>query len=135
MSITARLLERGFESRLREIGLTRITWCILLATGPGGLNQPSDIAGFVGIDRTATSRALRQMEDQELIARKGGQDDKRTTRVVLTDKALGLLDRASKFARDNAARFNAKLTSKETADLRALLAKLRSGEDCPLSRL
>lgn len=135
ISVTARLLERGFENRLKEIGLTRITWCILLAAGPQKLCQPSDIADFVGIDRTATSRALRQMEAAGLIERKGGDKDRRTTRVGLTEEAEERLDLASRFAADNAAHFENKLTPEESTQLRALLGKLRTGEDDPLKHL
>lgn len=135
ISVTARQLERGFENRLKEIGLTRITWCILLAAGPQRLSQPSDIADFVGIDRTATSRALRQMEAGGLIERQGGDKDKRTTRVGLTAEAEKRLDLASRFAASNAAHFEDKLTAEERTQLRALLTKLRTGEDDPLQRL
>jgi hypothetical protein len=60
---TARTIERRVESGLRDYGLTRVGWCILLAVEEEGLKNPSEIAQFVGIDRTATSRALRQLED------------------------------------------------------------------------
>lgn len=135
MSVTARLLERGFETRLKEIGLTRITWCILLAAGPQRLSQPSDIADFVGIDRTATSRALRQMETAGLIARIGGDKDKRTTFVGLTPDAEHKLEQASQHAQQNAGYFEDKLTKDESNMLRALLVKLRADEDDPLQRL
>jgi DNA-binding MarR family transcriptional regulator len=49
-----------------------VGWCILLAVEEEGLKNPSEIAQFVGIDRTATSRALRQLEDEGLIAREMG---------------------------------------------------------------
>ena len=135
MSVTARLLERGFETRLKEIGLTRITWCILLAVGPQKLSQPSDIADFVGIDRTATSRALRQMEASGLIDRASGDKDKRTTLVKLTSAAHEKLTQSSEHAADNAAHFDNKLTPEESANLRVLLTKLRADEDNPLQRL
>ena len=68
LSRVARIQERRLDLGLRRIGLTRTTWCVLLAVGNEGLSQPSDIAEFIGIDRTATSRALRQMEADDLIA-------------------------------------------------------------------
>ena len=80
LSRVARIQERS----LRMLGLTRTTWCVLLAVGNEGLSQPSDIAEFIGIDRTATSRALRQMEAGGLIVRAAGDRDGRTRRVRLT---------------------------------------------------
>ena len=52
LTLVARLQARRFEDSLRPLGLTRITWCVLLAIGNEGLSQPSDIAAFVGIDRS-----------------------------------------------------------------------------------
>jgi len=54
-TVTARSFERRLEERLRKLGLSRLGWCILLAVGEEKLASPSDIAGFIGIDRTATS--------------------------------------------------------------------------------
>ena len=64
--------ERRLDEGLRSLGLTRTTWCILLAVGNEDLSQPSEIAEFVGVDRTATSRALRAMEEGGLISRRTG---------------------------------------------------------------
>jgi len=135
LSLTARLQERTFEEALRPLGLTRITWCVLLATGVEGHEQPSEIAGFVGIDRTATSRALRRMEASGMICRSCGKGDRRTTRVKLTDKGWQLLEKAAPLAQANAVRFTAKLTAQEVADLHQLLKRLQAGENTALRHL
>jgi DNA-binding MarR family transcriptional regulator len=135
LSIAARLQERRLDEQLRTLGLTRTTWCILLAVGNEGLSQPSDIADFVGIDRTATSRALRHMEDDGLLARSSGTEDKRTRRVVLTDKGCRAIRAATPFARENAAIMSAQLTDAEEAELKRLLNKLRGSEKAPLKTL
>lgn len=134
-SVTARVLERGFEDALKKLGLSRITWCILLAVDVEGLQMPSDIADFIGTDRTATSRALRQMEKSGLIVRMTGSEDKRTTHVTLTEKALTAMEAATEHARNNAARFQNKLTKAEYNTLMQLLAKLRADEGAGLSHL
>ena len=135
MSLTTRLQERRFEDQLKTLGLTRITWCILLAVEIEALLNPSDIAGFVGIDRTATSRALRQMETAGMIARGVGKEDGRTTLVALTDMGRDLQSRATPMARDNAQYWQGKLNSDEAQELRRLLSKMRHGEDTALTRL
>ncbi|WP_421704000.1 MarR family winged helix-turn-helix transcriptional regulator [Aliiroseovarius sp.] len=135
LTVTARLQERRFEAALKTLDLTRITWCVLLATGDEGLCQPSDIADFIGIDRTATSRALKQMEAAGLITRDNGTGDKRTTRVGLTDLGREKLDQATPMAVANRTRSEDSLTPDELTELRRLLAKLRQGDDTPLKRL
>jgi DNA-binding MarR family transcriptional regulator len=106
-----------------------------LAVGNEGLSQPSDIAGFVGIDRTATSRALRQMEADGLLARSSGTEDRRTRRVELTPKGCAAITAATPFARANAAIMAEQLDPDEHAALLRLLAKLRPGDDAPLATL
>lgn len=135
LSRTARLQERGFEAKLKGLGLTRTTWCILLSVANEGLYNPSSIADYIGIDRTATSRALKKMMQQDMIARFEETSDGRRKRVDITPKGELLLRQATKFARDNAQHFETKLTKSEQASLRKLLSKLQSGEGEPLARL
>lgn len=135
LSIAARQHERWLDDQLRTLGLSRTTWCILLAIGNEQLHQPSDIASFVGIDRTATSRALRQMEAQGLLARRSGTKDKRTRMVELTEDGHDAIKRATPFARQNAQSLSRILDKKEEAELARLLNKLRDADDAPLKAL
>lgn len=132
MTVAARIQEKRLEDQLKALGLTRITWCILLAAGTEALSHPSEIADFVGIDRTATSRALRQMEKDGLIQRKTGQTDRRTTLVEVTDKGAALVEQAIPIARSNSRQVEDKLTPEEVAEFRRILKKLREGEELAL---
>ena len=135
LSLAARIQEKRLDDGLRALGLTRITWCVLLAVGNEDLRQPSDIAEFVGIDRTATSRALRQMESEGLIARQSGQQDRRTTSVSLTERGRALLALGTPLAMENNALMQARLSASEAAELRRLLQKVRQGDPVALARL
>ncbi len=128
LSRAARVQERRLDEGLRTLGLTRTTWCILLAVGNEGLTQPSEIAEFVGIDRTATSRALRSMEADGLISREAGNGDGRTTAVILTDLGTQRLARGTPMAIDNNAIMHDRLTPEERDEIIRLLAKLTEGE-------
>ncbi|MCG7493145.1 MarR family transcriptional regulator [Thalassobius sp. Cn5-15] len=135
LSIAARQQERRLDEDLKTAGLTRTTWCILLAIGNEGLCQPSDIADFVGIDRTATSRALRQMEQKGWLERREGLNDKRTRQVLLTATGAALIPRCTPFAQDNAAILRAPLTEEEEEELKRLLLKLQGSGTLPLPTL
>ncbi|MBV1902209.1 MAG: MarR family transcriptional regulator [Marinosulfonomonas sp.] len=135
MSVTSRLQERRLDENLKAIGLTRIYWCILLAVDNEQLVHPSDIAEFVGIDRTATSRALRGMENAGMIARQAGGNDRRMRAVEMTEHGIGLLKQATPFANSSNAVIQKALTAGELIGLRQVLAKLRDIEDKPLPRL
>lgn len=135
LSVTSRQQERRLEEKLKELGLTRITWCVLLAVGNENLVHPSGIAKFVGIDRTATSRALRHMETDGLIARTTGSDDRRTTAVRLTEKGQEKLWAGTPFAVQNNIVIEDCLSQDELKELYRILDKLRGSDDVPLNRL
>lgn len=128
ISRTARLVERRVEEGLRQCGLTRIGWCILLAVEEEGKRNPSDIAKFVGIDRTATSRALRQLEADGLIRREMGREDRRTTEVSVTEKGRDCVQRTLPLCQSAMTHFHAKMSETELDELKRLLGKLADGE-------
>lgn len=127
-TVVARLMERRVEDGLRQHGLTRIGWCILLALEEERLTRPSEIATFVGIDRTGTSRALRQLEDAGLISRRIGEGDRRNTDVQITAKGREVMTAAMPLCSENMCHFSKKLTPEEERELLRLLGKLRDGE-------
>lgn len=133
LSLAARIQERRLEEGLRTLGLTRVTWCMLLAIGNEALHRPSAIAGFVGIDRTAASRALRRLEALRLVARSRGRGDGRTRSVELTGAGRDLLRRGTPMARHNNRVMETRLSADDRAALVALLQKTHAGEDAGLS--
>lgn len=135
LSLATRSQERRLEEKLKVLGLTRITWCVLLAVGNESLVHPSEIAEFVGIDRTAISRALRQMESAGMIERKSGSDDRRMTAVKLTDLGCELLKSGTPLAVASNAVIEANLSVDDVAELRRILTKLRNIDSQPLNRI
>lgn len=135
LTITARQQERRLDDLFRPLGLTRTSWCILLAVGNEGKTRPSDIASFLGLDRTAVSRSLRQMEKDGMIARQSGEEDKRTTTVALTAKGRDLLARGTPLAKANAAEIETHLSTGEAATLKRLLEKARGPGPVKLDRI
>lgn len=133
LSLAARLQERRLDEALKSLGLTRTTWCVLLAVGNEGLSQPSDIAQFVGIDRTATSRALRNMENAGLVTRESGEDDRRTTLVTLTNLGRRRITEGTPYALANNESMKGKLSGEEYEMLVRLLERLNEGENTGLS--
>lgn len=133
ISVAARIQERRIENLLKQFGLTISGWCVLLAVGVEGMSHPSDIASFIRVDRTAASRALRQLEQDGLIARTTGKPDRRTTNVVLTARGEQILKEAIPAARANNDVMSALLDDGEEAQLRASLRKLIDRDPLPLN--
>lgn len=135
LSLAARIQERRLDDWLRPLGLTRTTWCILLAVENERLTRPSAIAEFVGIDRTATSRALRQMEDAGLILRSAAATDRRMTDVALSERGRNLVALGTPLAEENNRLIAEKLSEADVQELRRLLNQIISGELRDLARL
>lgn len=135
LSVAARLQERRLEGKLKDLGLTRISWCVLLAVGNEYLVHPSEIAEFVGIDRTATSRALRQMEAVGMIERMSESGDRRMTSVQLTKSGTEMLESGTPFAVTSNDVIEANLSDNDLSELRRILTKLRDIDDLPLKKL
>ena len=132
LSLAARRQERRLEEHLKTLGLTRLAWCILLACGIEDLHKPSDISTFIGVDRTATSRCLKAMESQGLIARVSGTTDRRTTTVQITARGQDLLEQGIPFAQANNQAMADNLTPDEKQTLDQLLRKLHTGQTITL---
>ena len=124
LSRTARIMERRVDEILRRYGLTRIGWCILLAVAEEGVRNPSDIAEFVGIDRTATSRALRGLENDGLISRSMGRDDRRMTEVSITPQGQARLMECLPLCREAMEQMHVRLTDEQQLQLGALLRQI-----------
>ena len=125
---TARVFEKCIELSLRHSGLSRVNWCILLALHEHNLTSPSEISDFVGIDRTATSRALRQLEELGTIKRSIDHSDRRMTQVKLTKRGVELMAYYHPSCRDHLQMIEGRLTPEELDQLRYLLFKLNGNE-------
>lgn len=134
-SLLAQINTRRMERGLTDLGLTRLMWCVLLAIIEEGLENPSEIASFVGINRTAASRTFRQMQDKGLITRHATGSDGRKTQLQATNLGHDLLTKAIPHAKALSKRIRAKLTAQEERELEKLLIKLLDGERREVSSL
>lgn len=135
LSLLASITSRKIEVHLAELGLTRLMWCVLLAIEEEGLTQPSEIADFIGINRTAASRTLRQMHERKLINRLPGRDDGRNIVVTATEKGKQALDQAIPKALVVAQEIRSKLSKDEVETFEQLVDKMLAGETRELSKL
>ncbi|MCY6381134.1 MarR family winged helix-turn-helix transcriptional regulator [Hoeflea prorocentri] len=135
VSRLARLMEARLEEKISHYGVTRLMWCVLSGVGLEGVHTPSELASYVGVARSAVSRALRSMEKMELIIRQPASGDGRGIEIRLTDKGRDVMEQC----RVHVEWLNDHFTSKiADADLNILLRNidvLSSGETRELERL
>jgi DNA-binding MarR family transcriptional regulator len=124
LAIAARTNNAGFDESLSALGLTRQTWCVLVAVGEQQITTPSAIADYIGIIRPAASRTLKQMDENGLLKRSAGDIDKRSTTVALTERGIDLLRKSMPVALKTREHIDAALSPTEQSQLSNLLAKL-----------
>ena len=128
LALAARANDQYLDNLLSELGITRQMWCVLVAVGEQAISQPSEVAHYIGIDRTAVSRTLRNMEQQGLLRRLSGGRDKRHTEVQLTAKGRRILDRSLPLAEQSARHLATPLSDREQQQLATLLDKFLAGQ-------
>ena len=128
LSLVSRMIERIFEERLSQLQITRAMWAVLLAVEQESCSKPSEIADFVGIDRTAVSRLLRALEEKKFVRRAAAEGDGRARAVTLTASGRKVLGIATQAAHETARWYRSKLRKAEQEQLHSLLSKLLEGE-------
>jgi DNA-binding MarR family transcriptional regulator len=76
----SRQLDREAGSR----GITRTQWSILLTLAKHGPIGASELAEREGVNPTMLSRTLTKLEEEGLVRRTPGQEDRRAVRVEIT---------------------------------------------------
>jgi len=133
LSLVARINQQHFEKMLAEIGLTRQLWCVLVAVGEMKITLPTEIAKYIGINRTSASRSFRQMAKMGLLARQDAVNDGRNNPIKLTAKGQHALATSIPMANLARKHFGERMTPTEQDQLIEILEKLLQGETPPVS--
>ncbi len=88
----SRLMRTRFDSRARDLGLTRPQWRVLVFLARSeGINQ-SGLAEIIEVERMTLGRMIDRLEAANLVERRPDVSDRRVHRLYLSDKARPLLD-------------------------------------------
>ncbi len=87
LSDVARLMRMVFDRRVRDIGLTRAQWLVLirLYRRPGA--SQTELADMLEIDRASAGRMIDRMEKGHWVERRADIVDRRINRLFLTPEA------------------------------------------------
>jgi DNA-binding MarR family transcriptional regulator len=94
----------------------------------------SDLAGSVSVSQATMSGILERLEDQALISRARGQEDRRSTFIAMTEKGKEFLNNAPPILHDRFRHELSKLSSwEQTAILSSLqrIAEMMGAEELP----
>lgn len=121
----ARLLRTAFDRRVRKLGITRAQWLVLtrLHRHPG-VSQ-SELADIMEVERASAGRMIDRLEANGWVERRAQNGDRRIKRVYLTPEAERVHRRIWRVAEATVDDALADLSSREGAQLRALLGRVK----------
>ena len=93
ISDVARLMRKNFDSRVKEIGLTRSQWWLLNHLfRADGITQ-AELAETLEIERSSTGKLLDSLELKGWIKRVVDEKDRRSKRVFLTKEVEPIINK------------------------------------------
>ena len=119
---TARAVSQEFDRAMTEAGGSAAVWQVLLLVRSQQWGTQSQMAEAMGITGATLTHHLNAMEGQGLVTRRRTG---RVQHVDLTPEGAALFDRLREVAMRHDARLREGLTDAETAQLAALLGKIR----------
>lgn len=126
LSRTGTAVSRAFAAALAEAGGTLPTWLILLELKRERRRTQQELARAVGIEGATLTRHLDALEDAGLVERVPHPDDRRATRVELTENGEKMFQRLRRAAAAFDRRLRDGFSDDELAELRGLLERLRT---------
>ena len=128
LSRMSRIMQTRLENALAPHGMNRLKWCVLSGVALEGLSSPSDLATHIGITRPATSRLLKVLEQERLIARALAEEDGRARAIRVTDLGHQKVAACRSLVDQNNLHFISKLGSADLAQLLLALDVLARDE-------
>lgn len=116
----ARKLARRFDIAFRPLGMTHGQFSLMVALGAPRAWNMTDLAGFLGMDRTTLTAAVTTLARRKLVKSVPDEEDQRSKRVLLTASGRALIAKAVPVWRAEHKRLEAELPDAEAAR-RALL--------------
>ena len=130
---TARAFANRLAAELRAFDVGIGQWAVLLHLwGNDGMTQ-AQLSRRVAIEQPTMVRTIDRMERDGLVIRAPDPNDRRATRITLTERGWKLRDDLVPLATKVNAEATKALTDAEVAKLRRLLAKLVAAEAGTLS--
>lgn len=127
--VLARYLE--LELRRHEVSLIRFNIMSTLFTN-GGEMTPSEIAGSVFREKNSITAALKILEREGVVRREPSTDDRRSVKVIITDKGWQEANRLSPVAQELS---REALMSIDKDQLEALVSSMRTIRENLLPRI
>lgn len=131
----ARKFRRRQDEIARKRGITLLQYSAIQVLRREGPLTVTELAGRLHLKHSTVSKLVDRMERDRLAVRVQSSEDRRASRLRLTELALERVEGLTLSAADFAGRVIARLTPKEQAQLMAIALKLAAGFKKELERL
>lgn len=123
MRAATRRLTARYDAALEPVGVNVAQWSLLqkLAGAPGQALSIQQLADRAELERSTAARNVRVLEKRGLVHLGPAAEDRRATRIALTEQGRSVLQRGSALWADAQAQVEELLGRGEAADLRTLL--------------
>lgn len=118
------LVSGSFAAALEGQDVSVAQWSVLVTIYRGDASTPGEVASYVNVDAGALTRLLDRLEAKDLLRRVASPGDRRSVRLVLTERARALVPGLAAIADANDRQFFGVLTDEEHRQLRELISRL-----------
>ena len=128
LNLAAKATRNYLDRRLTAAGGGYVVWTVLTALYRGGELIQRELAEMLAIEGPTLTRHLARMEGEGLVVRTASADDRRSTRVALTERGHALHERLAQIVFDGSAQLLQGLEPEEISQLHTLLQRIT--ENC-----
>ena len=121
---TALRLRKSLSDGMEKVGIQLPQMGLMIILSKSGPMNQISLGEEMAIDKATMVKVLDQMEDNGIVRRKAGPDDRRVKLVELTPKGRALLPKMQKLREQVEAQFLSPLSKTEVVELRRLILKL-----------
>ena len=121
----ARLMRASFDRRVRQLGLTRAQWLVLVRLGRRPGMTQSELAESLEVERATAGRMVDRLERKDWVERRADAADRRVNRLYLTAEAEAVQARVANLGGDLVDEALVPLAEAEQLALAALLERVK----------
>jgi DNA-binding MarR family transcriptional regulator len=117
-------ISRMYNAEAAQFDITTSIGFVLLNIDPQEGTPATKIAPLLGLEARSLTRILKSMEEKGLIYKKGDSQDKRSVRILLTEKGLEKRDLSRQTVRHFNQKVREKIPAKELATFFKVISRI-----------
>ena len=117
-------ISRMYNAEAAQFDITTSIGFVLLNIDPQEGTPATKIAPLLGLEARSLTRILKSMEEKGLIYKKGDAQDKRSVRILLTEKGLEKRDLSRQTVRHFNQKVREKIPAKELATFFKVISRI-----------